>query len=57
MLQEPFNHFCIDIKAGGYKDFRLTEDNPYSLKGMTNPVDYRDIPGYVGEDGYVYLGK
>jgi hypothetical protein len=50
-LHPPFNTFRLEKHAGEYKDFEVPEDDPYPLKGVTYPVDYGDIPGYVGEDG------
>ena len=44
----------IENPKGTYKSFQ-TEGDPvwekYPLKGMTYPVDYGSIEGYVGEDG------
>lgn len=48
-LQPPFDTFKIEKHAGEYKDFGASED--YPLKGVTYPVDYGDIQGYVAEDG------
>lgn len=44
----------IENPKGSYKSFE-TENDPvwssYPLKGMTYPVDYGCVEGYVGEDG------
>ncbi len=44
----------IENPKGSYKSFE-TENDPvwssYPLKGMTYPVDYGCIEGYLGEDG------
>lgn len=56
----PFDSFRLEKRAGEYKDFGVTVDSPYPLKGVTYPVDYGDIEGYVGEDGCdldVFKGK
>jgi hypothetical protein len=50
-LQPPFDKFRLEKHAGEYKDFQLQINNPYPLRGVTYPVDYGDIPDYVGEDG------
>jgi hypothetical protein len=50
-LKPPFDTFRVEIHAGEYKDFGVADDNPYPLKGVTYPVDYGDIEGYVTEDG------
>lgn len=49
-LQKPFDTFRIEKRAGEYKDF-ATANTDYPLKGVTYPVDYGDIEGYLGEDG------
>jgi inorganic pyrophosphatase len=49
-LQSPFDTLRIEKHAGEYKDFRNPESD-YPLKGVTYPVDYGDIDGYLGEDG------
>lgn len=49
-LPAPFDTFRLEKQAGEYKDFGITADNPYPLKGVTYPVNYGDIPGYIGED-------
>ena len=43
----------IENPKGSYKSFESDDptDNPYPLKGVTYPVDYGYIDGYVGEDG------
>ncbi len=46
MKLNPFDGFRVEKKAGDYKDF-----GDYPLKGVTYPVDYGDIEGYLGEDG------
>jgi len=59
-LPQPFDTFRLEKKAGEYKDFDLAADSTYSLKGVTYPVDYGDIKGYVAEDGAnldVFVGK
>ena len=50
-LLPPFDTFRLEKHAGEYKDFHLLTDDPYPLRGVMYPVDYGDIPGYVGEDG------
>ena len=49
-LQPPFNTFRIEKRAGEYKDFGLPPESTYPLKGVTYPVDYGDIEGYIAED-------
>lgn len=59
-MNEPFDSFRLEKRAGEYKDFGTGPTNPYPLKGVTYPVDYGDIPGYIGEDGAdldIFLGK
>jgi hypothetical protein len=48
-LLPPFDTFKIEKHAGEYKDFGTNSD--YPLKGVTYPVDYGDIQGYIAEDG------
>lgn len=48
-LPPPLDTFQIEKHAGEYKDFG--NNNDYPLKGVTYPVDYGDIEGYIGEDG------
>lgn len=50
-LLSPFDTFRHEIPAGSYKSFGIPDNDPYPLKGVTYPVEYGDIPGYVGEDG------
>lgn len=50
-IPSPFDTFRLEKRAGEYKDFGVKVDSPYPLKGVTYPVDYGDIEGYVGEDG------
>lgn len=59
-LIPPFDTFQIEKKAGEYKDFEISPDDPYPLKGVTYPVDYGEIDGYIAEDGDkldVFLGS
>ena len=49
-LPPPFNTFKVEKRAGEYKDFGNV-GNAYPLKGVTYPVDYGEIDGYVTEDG------
>jgi hypothetical protein len=49
MSVNPFDSFRVEKQAGEYKDFGDVGD--YPLKGVTYPVAYGDIEGYVGEDG------
>lgn len=49
-LPPPFDTLRIEKHAGEYKDFGNPESD-YPLKGVTYPVDYGDIDGYLGEDG------
>src|ERR1700712_411215 len=51
VLPAPFNTFVVEKHAGERKDFGLAADDPYPLKGITYPVDYGEIAGYVTEDG------
>lgn len=46
----PFDTFVLEKKRGEYKDFELGPDSTYPLKGVTYPVDYGYIPGYIAED-------
>lgn len=58
-LPAPFDTFRLEKKAGEYKDFGVSPDSSYPLRGVTYPVDYGDIAGYIGEDGAnldVFLG-
>jgi hypothetical protein len=59
-LPPSFDTFRLEKKAGEYKDFNLPDGDPYPLKGVTYPVDYGDIAGYLGEDGHnldIFLGR
>jgi hypothetical protein len=49
-LPKPFDTFCVECKAGEYKDFGQSPESTYPLKGVTYPVDYGDIEGYKTED-------
>jgi hypothetical protein len=49
-LEPPFDSFKLEKRAGEYKDFG-TASSDYPLKGVTYPVDYGEIEGYVTEDG------
>lgn len=49
-LEPPFDSFKLEKHAGEYKDFGGV-GNDYPLKGVTYPVDYGEIEGYVTEDG------
>lgn|GEM_PF-518692 len=51
-LPAPLDDFHLEQKRGEYKDFQLKPGDPYPLKGVTYPVDYGFLPGYVGEDGH-----
>jgi hypothetical protein len=58
--QSPFSTFRVEKHAGEYKDFGNSADDPYPLTGVTYPVDYGDIEGYLGEDGAnldVFMGR
>ena len=48
-LPPPLDTFQVEKHAGEYKDFG--SDSDYPLKGITYPVSYGDIEGYIGEDG------
>jgi len=50
-LNPPFDTFRVEKHAGEYKDFGISDDSTYPLKGVTYPVDYGDIAGYITEDG------
>lgn len=59
-LPPPFDTFRLEMKAGEYKDFHVSPDNPYPLKGVTYPVNYGDIKGYTGEDKHdldIFVGE
>jgi len=47
-LPAPLNTIVIENERGTYKDFHASSD--YPLKGVTYPVDYGYLPGYLGED-------
>jgi len=47
-LPAPLNTVVIENQKGTYKDFHASSD--YPLKGVTYPVDYGYLPGYLGED-------
>jgi hypothetical protein len=47
-LLSPLNTIVIENEKGTYKDFHASSD--YPLKGVTYPVDYGYLPGYLGED-------
>lgn len=51
-LPEPLNTFQVDVPARTYYDFELEPGSTYPLKGVTYPVDYGNIPGYIAEDGH-----
>ncbi|MDB5178422.1 MAG: hypothetical protein JWN01_365 [Patescibacteria group bacterium] len=51
-LPEPLNSFVVDVPANQYYDFELEANSTYPLKGVTYPVDYGNIPGYIAEDGH-----
>jgi hypothetical protein len=40
----------IEYPRGSYKSFELPAGSTYPLAGVTYPVDYGSIDGYVGED-------
>jgi hypothetical protein len=50
MNKAPFDTFRLEKKAGEYKDFHLPTDSTYPLRGITYPVNYGDIEGYIAED-------
>ncbi|HMH70145.1 MAG TPA: hypothetical protein VK502_02005 [Candidatus Saccharimonadales bacterium] len=47
-LPAPLNTIVIENQKGTYKNFHASSD--YPLKGVTYPVDYGYLPGYLGED-------
>jgi len=47
-LPAPLNQIVIEAPKGTYRDFGASSD--YPLKGVTYPVDYGYLPGYIGED-------
>jgi hypothetical protein len=47
-LPAPLDVIVIENERGTYKDFHASSD--YPLKGVTYPVDYGYLPGYLGED-------
>ncbi len=49
-LPAPFDTFCVECQAGEHKDFGLSPESTYPLKGVTYPVDYGEIEGYKTED-------
>ena len=51
MLPKPFDSFRVEKQAGERKDFGLPENSTYPLKGVTYPVNYGEIEGYIAEDG------
>ncbi len=51
-LEPPFNSVVIENETGTYKDFHLKPGDTYPLSGVTYPVDYGYLPGYIGEDGH-----
>lgn len=58
-LPHPFDTFHQEIKPGQYKAF-VDDDDPYPLKGVTYPVAYGYIPGYIAQDGHeldVFVGS
>jgi len=48
VLPVPLNAIVIENQKGTYKDFHANSD--YPLKGVTYPVDYGYLPGFIGED-------
>lgn len=48
-LPPPFDTFQVEKYAGESKKFGSGDE--YPLKGVTYPVDYGDIKGYIAEDG------
>jgi hypothetical protein len=50
MNDSPLGTFRVEKHAGEHKDFGLSDDDPYPLRGVTYPCDYGDIEGYTGED-------
>jgi len=51
-LPQPLSTFEVDVPANTYYDFEVAPDSTYPLKGVTYPVDYGNIPGYIAEDGH-----
>ena len=51
-LPAPLNTFQVDVPANTYYDFELEPGSSYPLKGVTYPVDYGNVPGYIAEDGH-----
>lgn len=51
VLRSPLDTFRLEKRAGEYKAFVASDDDPYPLKGVTYPTDYGDIAGYTAEDG------
>lgn len=49
-LPSPLSNFVVDVPENTYYDFKLEPDSTYPLPGVTYPVDYGNIPGYIGED-------
>lgn len=49
-LPAPLNTFVVDVPANQYYDFELEPGSTYPLAGVTYPVDYGNIPGYIAED-------
>ena len=46
--------FVLENPKGSYKSFEIEGDpvwEKYPLKGVTYPVDYGYVKGYLGEDG------
>ena len=50
-LPPPFDTFRLEMHPGDHKDFGISADDPYPLKGVTYPTEYGEIAGYTGEDG------
>jgi hypothetical protein len=60
LLPPPLDEIVIEIEPGGYKDFGVSPDNPYPMKGAHYATAYGEIPGYIGEDGHaldVFVGS
>ena len=51
-LPNPLNTFEVDVPQNTYYDFELEPNSTYPLKGVTYPVDYGNIPGYMAQDGH-----
>ena len=51
-LPAPLNTFEVDVPQNEYYDFELEPGSTYPLAGVTYPVDYGNIPGYIAEDGH-----